>query len=29
MNRVNMARVLPGGLAAGVLINLGEFLRAT
>ena len=26
MDRVNMARVLPGGLAAGVLINLGEFL---
>ena len=26
MSRVNMARVLLGGLAAGVLINIGEFL---
>ncbi len=26
MSRVNMARVILGGLAAGVLINIGEYL---
>ena len=26
MSRVNMARVLLGGLVAGLLINIGEYL---
>ena len=26
MSRVNMARVILGGLVAGVLINIGEYL---